>query len=234
MKIDKAGVEVVLGNAEKAGLLSPVERAEVLSLLEPDFVYAGVLEFTDSVHTHIKVEDVDELPHDHLKALGYRPENAAPGYIKYATDSGVNLIFSSIPIAEDDNIPGAVTLPKPFLDHVGIDMRDESAPTRAEFDTIPDQAAALGWREVPQGGSEAVHCCHTQVKAKHWVFPPSGWQGWRRPIEFAYGSLVVFDQQMGCALRPIDPAHPLATREDPDCCGAPSVADVTVQSSSIS
>jgi alkylhydroperoxidase/carboxymuconolactone decarboxylase family protein len=32
----------------------------------------------------------------------------------------------------------------------------------------------------------------------------------RRPIEFAFGELVVHDSKMGCDLRPIDPAHPRA------------------------
>jgi hypothetical protein len=225
MKLDRSAVDTVLGNAEKAGLLNSVERAEVLSMLDADFPYAKALEHTDSVHTHIKVEDVDALPHDYLTGLGYRSENAAHGYIKYATGSGVNLIFSSIPISEDDNIPGAVTLPKPFLDHVGVDMRDESAPTEAQFEAIPEEAAALGWREVPQGGSEPVHCCHTQVKAKHWVYPPAELTSWRRPIEFAFGQLVIFDMAMGCALRPIDPAHPLANGGGSSCCGAPQPED---------
>jgi len=220
VKIDIAAADIVLGHAQEAGLLSPAERAEVLTLLMPDFAYAEALALTDSVHTHIKVDDVDELPHDHLLGLGYKPENAAPGYVKYATDSGINLIFSSIPIAEDDTIPGAVTLAKPFLDHAGVDMRDESEPTRAAFDAVPAHAAELGWGEVPQGGSGPVHCCHTQVEAKHWVYPPSCWQGWRRPIEFAFGTLVIFDQAMGCALRPIDPAHPLAGGAG-GCGGAP-------------
>ncbi|MBO2455632.1 hypothetical protein J4573_51755 [Actinomadura barringtoniae] len=220
MKIEIAAADTVLWHAEEAGLISTVEHAEVLTLLMPDFAFAEALRLTDSVHCHIKVDDVDELPHDELKGLGYTSENAAPGYIKYATDSGINLIFSSIPIAEDDNIPGAVTQAKPFLDHCGADLRDESEPTRAAFEALPARAAELGWGEVPQGGDSPVHCCHTQVKAKHWVYPPSCWTGWRRPIEFAFGELVVFDQAMGCALRPIDPAHPMAGGAG--CCGVPA------------
>lgn len=230
MKVNNEAIETVLGRAGAAGLLGDTEAAEILSMLEPGFPFAQTLEYTDSLHAHIKVDDVDSLPHDYLTGLGYRSENAAPGYVKYATGAGINLIFSSIPIAEDDSIPGAVTLPKPFLDHVGIDMRDESAATHAEFDAIPGYAAALGWREVPQGGPEPVHCCHTQVKAKHWVYPPSGWTGWRRPIEFAYGTLVIFDEIMGCSLRPIDPAHPLAAVQAAPCCGAAQASSCDVPS----
>ncbi|MEV0238276.1 hypothetical protein [Nonomuraea sp. NPDC050786] len=223
MQFDRSAVGNVLSEAQTLGLISDLERAELLSVFTPDFPYAGVLEFTDSVHAHVKVDDVDSLPHHELKNLGYHPENAEPGYIKYATDAAINLIFSSIPIAQDDNIPGAVTLSKPFMDHVGIDMRDEAAPTYEAFEKIPALAAELGWREVPQGGSGPVHCCHTQVKSKHWVYPPETWQGWRRPIEFAFGTLVIFDKKMGCDLRPIDPGHSLAPQNSP-CCGASAAA----------
>ncbi|MET8155538.1 hypothetical protein ABZT47_04125 [Sphaerisporangium sp. NPDC005289] len=221
MQFDRASVDEVLVEAGSLGLISEVERSEILSVLTPEFPYADALKYTDSVHAHIKVEDVDQLPHAQLKELGYRAENAEPGYIKYSTDAAINLIFSSIPIAKDDQVSGAVTLPKPFMDHVGIDMRDEATATYEAFEKVPDRAAELGWREVPQGGATApVHCCHTQVKSKHWVYPPEDWKGWRRPIEFAFGTLVVFDKQMGCDLRPMDPAHPLAQSES--CCGAPA------------
>lgn len=217
MKLDSAEVDRVLTEVESLGLLDSTEHAEILSTLDADFPFAQTLEHTDSVHAHIKVDDVDALPHDELAARGYRPENAEPGYIKYATDVGVNLIFSSIPIAQDDSIAGAVTLHKPFMDHVGIDMRDESQPTKSAFDTVPKRVRELGWRTVPQNGP--VHCCHTQVKGKHWAYPPAGWDGWRRPIEFAFGPLVIFDKAMGCDLRPIDPAHPLALSAGQSCCG---------------
>lgn len=226
MIFDRAAIDQVLANAEKLSLISPLEHQEILSVLADDFAYAHALEFTDSVHAHIKVANVDELPHEELTGLGYRPENTEPGYIKFATDAAINLIFSSIPIAADDQIPGAVGPERPFMDHVGIDMRNESADTRAMFDAIPARASELGWREVPQGGDDRpVHCCHTQVKAKHWVYPPACWQGWRRPIEFAFGTLVVFDEKMGCDLRPIDPAHPMAQGAASSCCGAPAAQE---------
>jgi hypothetical protein len=95
-------------------------------------------------------------------------------------------------------------------------MRDESQACRAAFDAIPARAVQRGWRTVAQGGLDPVHCCHTQVRATHWVYPPTDCSWWRRPIEFAFGELVLFDARMGCALRPIDPAHPLArTSADP-------------------
>ncbi|RBQ18344.1 hypothetical protein DP939_20990 [Spongiactinospora rosea] len=218
MQFDRSAVMQVLSDVRELGLVSEVERSEILSVFTPEFPYAAMLRHTDSVHAHIKVDDVDALPHLRLKELGYRPENAEPGYIKYTTDAAIHLIFSSIPIAQDDNLPGAVVLSKPFMDHVGIDMRDEAAPTFVAFENVPARAAELGWREVPQGDSGPVHCCHTQVKSKHWVYPPEGWQGWRRPIEFAFGTLVIFDKKMGCDLRPLDPGHRLAEKGSP-CCG---------------
>jgi hypothetical protein len=225
MAFDRTAVDQVLTDVEKLGLISAVEHQEILSVLDGGFPYAQALGFTDSVHAHVKVADVDELPHVHLTGLGYRPENAEPGYIKYSTDAAINLIFSSIPISVDDQIPGAVGLERPFMDHVGIDMRNESAETWELFNSIPARAAELSWQEVPQGGDQAVHCCHTQVKAKHWVYPPSCWQGWRRPIEFAFGTLVVFDKKMGCDLRPMDPAHPMAQGAASSCCGAPAAQE---------
>ena len=219
MTFNRTAVGKVLDQVEELSLITSVEHAEILSVLDSDFPYAEALLYTDSVHAHIKVADVDALPHRKLAGLGYRPENPEHGYIKYATGSDINLIFSSIPIAQDDQIPGAVGLARPFMDHVGIDMRNESASTWAMFDGIPGRAAELGWQEVPQGGDKPVHCCHTQVKAKHWVYPPADWTGWRRPIEFAFGPLVVFDRKMGCDLRPIDPAHPMAREGASACCG---------------
>jgi hypothetical protein len=220
VSFDRAAIDQVLQSFQDLGLVNETERNEILFVIEPDFPFASEVKLTESIHAHVKVPDTDELPHDKLIALGFRPENGRPGYIKYSTDAAFNLILSSIPIAADDQIVGAVTLPKPFMDHVGIDMRDESASTRAEFDTVPDRAAELGWREATQVGP--VHCCHTEVESKHWVYPPEDWAGWRRPIEFAFGTLKIFTEQMGCDLRPIDPGHPLAPAASSACCGAPA------------
>ncbi|MEV6907089.1 hypothetical protein [Amycolatopsis sp. NPDC051071] len=220
MDLEGRHVDRVLADVEALKLVNDVEHAEVLSVLDNTFPFAETLQYTDSVHAHVKVEDVDALPHDELVALGYHPENAEPGYIKYSTDAGLNFIFSSIPIAQDDSVEGAVILPKPFMDHVGIDMRDEADATQIAFDAIITRAAELNWREVTQAGP--VHCCHTQVKAKHWAYPPECWAGWRRPIEFAFGTLQIFHQKMGCDLRPMDPGHPMAAADAQTTCSAAS------------
>lgn len=222
MELSRPDVDRALSDVENLQLINSTEHAELLSVLEADFPFADAVSYVDSVHAHIKVEDVDALPHDDLVKLGYTPENAEPGYIKYSTPTGVNFIFSSIPIAQDDNIAGAVTLAKPFLDHVGMDMRDEADATRAAFDRVVDRAGELNWREVTQSG--LVHCHHTQVMGKHWTYPPEGWEGWRRPIEFAFGPLSILEKTMGCDLRPIDPAHPLAPQQESSCCGTAPVS----------
>jgi alkylhydroperoxidase/carboxymuconolactone decarboxylase family protein len=92
----------------------------------------------------------------------------------------------------------------------------------AIFDAVPALAAAKGWGHREQGGSGTpVYCCHTEVQAKHWVYPNDGSRQ-SRPIEFAYGALVIHDAKMGCDLRPIDPAHPqaAAAREALAACAA--------------
>jgi hypothetical protein len=94
------------------------------------------------------------------------------------------------------------------VDHLGVDLRDESPATRALFDSIPQRAAEVGWRHVHQAAP--LYCCYTACGEKHWVYPPEGAAGGRRPIEFAFGSLRQFETNMGCDYRPIDPAHPLA------------------------
>jgi hypothetical protein len=221
---DTAAIDEVLRSVLDLGLISETERKELLFALTPEFPFAEAIGMTESVHAHVKVPDTDLLPDEKLRALGYRPENGRPGYIKYSTDANINLIFSSIPIAVDDGIPGAVTLPKPFMDHVGIDMRDESAPSKAMFDSIPGRAAELGWREATQDGP--VHCCHTEVACKHWAYPPEG-AGWRRPVEFAFGTLKIFTEKMGCDLRPIDPGHPLAGGPAPSCGASASAPSAT-------
>src|SRR5258708_6713570 len=66
MQIDHAAIDSVLGQVEQIGLISATERGEILTFLDPDFPYAATLGFTDSVHAHVKVEDVQELPHDRL------------------------------------------------------------------------------------------------------------------------------------------------------------------------
>jgi len=203
---------------EELSLISAAERSGIVGLLAPEFIFRAQLEVAESIHAHVKVSDTVTLPHDAIRNAGGRAENAAPGYIKYAFPSSLNVIFSSIPVAEEDRLGDTAGVPKPFLDHAGVDMRSETARVRRRFEAVVDIAGRNGWRHVSQGGSSrAVFCCHTQVNEKHWVYPPTRAAGWNRPLEFAFGALLVHPSSMGCDLRP---AHPELKLTGPCCATA--------------
>jgi len=172
----------------------------------------------DSMHVHVKVDAVGDLPHDQLEALGGRIENAKDGYVKYAFASGMNLIFSSIPVSQDDLREAPATRrPRPFLDHLGIDVRQETDEAAAAFAAVPAGAALLGFAHVAQGGAgKRVFCCHTSVGAKHWLFPEGDEGRKLPPIEIAYGPLTVQPGTSGCDLRPSNPASGACA--SPACC----------------
>ena len=208
------------------GLIRADEADEVLALFDADFPFADAVRAADSVHLHVKVADVDALPHAAILARGTNPTSCTDGYVKYPFPGGINMIFSSIPISEDDMLDEPVATPS--LDHKGIDLRDEQREVRAIFDAVPDRATAARWRHVQQGGGgQPVYCCHTEVDGKHWVYPVSGNAGQTRPIEFAYGPLKLHDAKMGCDLRPIDPDDPRANeaRAALGACAASHTAD---------
>jgi diadenosine tetraphosphatase ApaH/serine/threonine PP2A family protein phosphatase len=199
----------ILGAFRSLGLISTAESDEALRLLDPSFPFCAAIRVADSVHLHVKVDDVEALPHAAIRALGTRGENARPGYVKYPFGGGLNLIFSSIPIAEEDQLPEP-RAGKPFVDHFGIDLRRETGVVRAAFEDTPSLARRAGWLHKTQGGlGRPVLCCHSKVQEKSWVYPGDGAR-WRRPIELAYGPLEIGADANGCDLRPIDPRHPSA------------------------
>lgn len=211
--LDGAAFARVVRGAGELGLISASEATDVLALFDPAFPYFAAVRLADSVHVHVKVDDVAALPHAALVGLGGAPENRRDGYAKYAYRGGVNLIFSHVEIADEDRLPPDVAArpPRPFVDHLGVDLRRELGVVRAAFDDVPGQAHRAGWAHRGQGGlGRAVFCCHVQVAEKHWVYPPPGGARWTRPIELAYGPLVVGEEMLGCDLRPIDPRHPAA------------------------
>jgi alkylhydroperoxidase/carboxymuconolactone decarboxylase family protein len=213
--VDPGDVARTLRFCQDLGLISVAEGAEALALFDSDFAFADALGVAESVHLHIKVEDTAALAHEVIRAHGASPESEAEGYVKYRFPGGLNMIFSSIDIAEDDLLVGEPAPALPVMDHLGIDLRTETAPVRAVFDAAPGVAGDRGWRHVAQGGAGIpVYCCHTEVKGKHWVYPPTA-RGdntptHTRPIEIAFGELELHAGKMGCDLRPIDPAHPRA------------------------
>lgn len=213
LRLDPDAFATTLDAFGELGLVTAEETSEILAMLAPDFPYAAAVSAAESVHVHVKVPDVDALPHARIEALGSTPTSCTAGYVKYPFAGGINLIFSSIPISEDDMLLDAVPPRCSVLDHKGVDLRRELPEVRAAFDEVPAIAAARNWRHVRQGGDGTpVYCCHTEVQEKHWIYPDldPGGPGQRRPIEFAFGDLVLHDAKMGCDLRPIDPAHPQA------------------------
>jgi diadenosine tetraphosphatase ApaH/serine/threonine PP2A family protein phosphatase len=212
-RLDRTAFGQVLESFQALGLLAPAERDEVLALFDPAFPYFAQLRLADSLHVHIKVDDVAALPAEAISALGTTAENARAGYVKYPFPGGVNLIFSSVETAEEDRLPPAeaASRPRPCVDHVGIDLRRDVGLVRAAFDDAPSLARRAGWWHKPQGGpARPVYCCHAQVSEKHWVYPPREGSRFSFPVELAYGPLVISAEMLGCDLRPIDPRHPAA------------------------
>lgn len=208
--LDAGAFAATLGWFSARGLVTDAEVAAVMALFDPAFPFFAQVRRADSVHVHVKVNDTAALPHTEIRALGSAAENARTGYVKYPFGGGLNMIFSSIDVAEDDLLPGPHA-PRPFVDHCGVDLRRETGVVRAAFEDVPALARRAGWAHVPQGGGgRAVFCCHVQVAAKHWVYPPAEGARWTRPVEFAYGPLRIHGEASGCDLRPIDPRHPSA------------------------
>jgi hypothetical protein len=166
------------------------------------------MDHAESIHVHVNAETVSGFPDEQALLDACRESGGDDRERKFCFSSGLNVVLAIEPTAEDEFIPGAVSQAKPYVDHLGVDLRDESSDTKAIFHAIPSTAAEAGWRHVHQAGP--VHCCHVEMGPKHWVYPPEGVAGTRRPIEFAFGQLKMSDSYLGCDYRPIDPGHPLA------------------------
>jgi hypothetical protein len=142
-------------------------------------------------------------------------DHAREGFVKYRMPGRVNTIFSHMPVSADDlRECDRTRSQRPFLDHMGIDLRRTDGYSRAAFEALFPLAAARGWAHVTQGGSGlAVRCCHAVVDEKLWLFPAS--KG-ARPIEVAFGPLRESAGPAGCDLRP---SHPALATPDAACCG---------------
>jgi hypothetical protein len=224
--LDRATFVRVLDAVRALGLVTHPQRDEVLSLFEPGFPFFAQMRLADSVHVHVKVDDVTAVPTSALRGLGATPENERDGYVKFTFVGGLNLIFSSVEISEEDRLPTeqAVSRVHPFVDHVGLDLRRETGLVRASFDDVPAAARRAGWWHKSQGGpARPVYCCHAQVSEKHWVYPPREGTPFALPVELAYGALVVSAEMLGCDLRPIDPRHPAAGAFSVACAPASTV-----------
>jgi alkylhydroperoxidase/carboxymuconolactone decarboxylase family protein len=202
------------------GLLTSLEAESAQRLGSPGSPFSVEVEFAETLHFHIKVDDTHQLPINAFFDAGARLDHQKDGFVKYLFPGGINAIFSHIKVSQDELLETeADRRPRPFLDHIGIDLRDETATVRQAFDVLPEIAESLQWPVASQGGPDRpVYCCHVEVAEKHWLYPPdeSGHPG--IPLEFAYGALKVNPEKMGCDLRPADP-----TKVDPasiPCCGS--------------
>lgn len=212
----------VMRECNVLGLVSECEIAAAEKLVAPEGPYSKLLDASESLHVHLKVDDTADLPREDFKRLGGEVEFEKQGFVKFRFPGGARLIFSSIPVAQDELGENALAKrSRPFVDHFGVDLRDESDASRRLFDDAPVRARELGWGHVPQGGNGAgVHCCHTEVQAKHWVYPSKDWDALSIPIEIAFGELVVNADASGCDLRPMNPAIAAELGANaPTCCG---------------
>jgi alkylhydroperoxidase/carboxymuconolactone decarboxylase family protein len=214
MKFNLKTLNGLLDYFSGLNLLPSNARQYMDEMVNEQFTFHKQLMAAESIHLHIKVADVNKLPQENILRKGANPQNAKDGYIKYAFPNGINFIFSSIPVSQEEKA-GLSSFSFPHLDHIGIDIRDESDKAYSSFNEIPRLASALGWPVRKQGGEgKKVYCCHVQVNEKYWVYPPEGvyW-------EFAFGQLIVSDKVFGCDLRPADPSLALP-EEILACCGS--------------
>jgi hypothetical protein len=156
-------------------MVSPCELLLIKAALS-ERALAACLDHAETIHLHIKVDDIDEadeLPGAGLEAVGGTLDHARRGFVKYRMPGGINAIFSHIPVSADDLRECASSRrPRPFLDHIGIDVRTVNTYSRAAFDALPTTAASRGWAHRSQGGAgRPVRCCHVEVDEKHWLFP---------------------------------------------------------------
>lgn len=219
---DSAEVAASLNTLRECGLITDQEAAAVYRMGSPEAPFAADVALAETIHLHIKVDDTHQLPLNRFFEVGARLDHQKDGFVKYRFPGAVNAIFSHIKVSQDELLETDTTRrPRPFLDHIGIDLRDETAPVREAFDALPELAEALQWGLASQGGPDRpVYCCHVEVAEKHWLYPPDEKGHPGIPLEFAYGALKVNPDKSGCDLRPADPtkvdAEALASVS---CCG---------------
>ncbi|MBX7149188.1 hypothetical protein K1X76_08875 [bacterium] len=209
MKIHATNCQKILALFAELRLLSFSETQTLLAVFDTSFPFKEALSNADSIHAHVRVDNTQSLPQTAILAAGAQVQNKIQGYVKYLFPEGINMIFSSITIAEDDLLL-TPTGSRPFLDHIGIDIRDKNELSQKIIEKVPLDAMKRGWKHVHQGETEKpVYCCHAEVAQKDWIYPPLSDSLWKYPIEFAYGPLILHENKMGCDLRPINPDHKL-------------------------
>lgn len=214
MTIELQSVNTLLDYFSPFNIIPSSTKEQLARLVKDSFIFREQLDLAESLHLHIKVPYTGELPHENLLRYGGQPQNEKDGYIKYAFDKGINLIFSSIPVSQEEKA-GFADFDYPHLDHIGIDIRKDDAVSYECFNKIPGLAENNKLPYKRQGGDgKNVYCCHVQVNEKYWVYPKD-----LAYFEFAFGPLVVSDQVFGCDLRPADPSLNIP-EEQLACCSS--------------
>ncbi len=203
MHINEEKSRTVLQLAKEHGLIKSNEVDFILGMFNPSSAFAAATALANTFHAHIRVDRTLDLPRAAFLEAGAVIENEKDGYVKYAFPGGANLIFSSINVSQDDlRETYDNRRQRPFLDHVGIDLRDETPEVQSVFDAVPRIAQERSYTHTSQGTPEKpVYCCHTNVSLKHWVYPEASLPS----IEFAFGPLKIDLAKSGCDLRPSDP-----------------------------
>lgn len=225
---DAARFNTSLAALVQCRLITELERGTVAALVEPASPFVDAIALAETVHVHVKVDDTMALPVNDFFDAGARLDHQKDGFVKFRFPGGLNAIFSHIKVSEDELVETPATRrARPFLDHIGVDLRDETAPVRAVFDALPAQAQRLAWKHAGQGGGGTpVYCCHVEVAEKHWLYPTADADCAGIPIEFAYGALKVNPGKSGCDLRPAEPGTIDASTL---CCGtAAPTADAAI------
>ena len=195
-------------------LISACERTQVNAVLG-DVLLEPCLERAETIHLHVKVDDTRRIATAALEAAAGVLDHSRDGFVKCRMPGGVNAIFSHIPVAEEDlRECDRDRRARPFLDHIGIDVRSVDERSRTALRAVARVAVARGWAQVAQGGAGSlVRCCHTVVDEKLWLFPAAAGV---RPIEIAFGPLREGGGTPGCDLRP---SHPATAPSAARCCG---------------
>jgi len=223
MRLENPAAVASLAKLRELGLLNPHEFDVVAGFGTPGSRFRKSVELAETLHLHIKVEDTNQLPINAFFKAGAELDHQKNGFVKYRFPGAINAIFSHIKVSQDELLETPETRrPRPFLDHLGIDLRDETPEVRAEFEALPKVAQEEGFPVASQGGpGRPVYCCHVEVSEKHWLYPPEASGHPAIPLEFAYGPLKVNPDKSGCDLRPADPTK-VDPASVPSCCGTAS------------
>ena len=102
MKVNSSNVAILANILQKEKLLNEEELTLITNMAQNDFSFDAQLAIADSVHYHIHVPDIENLPHELFINNNGIVENKKEGYIKYGFPGGFKIIFSHIPVAQKE------------------------------------------------------------------------------------------------------------------------------------